>query len=826
MIPVWLKVNSNFDQINSDLKSDRSHPYLNFPQTSNQRRKKSHKHVFLLPLCWFGLGFSWLSRLRNKKKKKKKRLSTMDSVEVLLNSLLLVLLLPSCLSISAITLNQSITGSNLLLSRKEIFALGFFSPGNSKYKYLGIWYHKLPEQTVVWVANRNNPINDTSGVLFLAPDGNLELYNNHDRGLPFWSTNVSMEGTVDCVACLLDSGNLVLVPNDESKRIFWQSFDYPTDTMLPGMKLGLDRRIGLERSLTSWRSADDPGTGDWLYRLNPSGCPQFFLYNGLIPYWRSPPWPWGPTPVPGYSSTSTNNQDEIYYSFHSEVDESIPTRNVVNNSGLVQRLTWDNSSYQWRVPRSDPKYIYGHCGGYSILNANNFDSLDCMCLPGYEPKSIKNWYLRDGSAGCVRKREQTMSMCRNGEGFVKVEHLKVPDTSIAALMNTSLSSTECEQLCLNNCSCKAFAVLDIERKGVGCLTWYGQLMDTTQYSEARELYVRVDAIELAEYKKKERGFLKKKGRLAIPILSVGFAIFLIVIFAYLWLSNKRKTGVKKKAIFSILLENELIESRQSPDLPIFNLRTISAATNNFSPANKLGQGGFGSVYKGRLHNGQEIAVKRLSQSSGQGIEEFKNEVALIARLQHRNLIKLLGCCIHREEQMLIYEYLPNKSLDCFIFDQRQRSFLDWNKRFDIIVGIARGILYLHHDSRLRIIHRDLKTSNILLDADMNPKISDFGMARIFRGDEVQDKTNRVVGTYGYMAPEYVMFGKFSTKSDVFSFGVMLLEIISGKKSNTCYPEDPSLNLIGHVSNGGVGAMETRKSFGHSRFMSKRVFSSS
>ncbi|KAJ9136270.1 hypothetical protein P3X46_033362 [Hevea brasiliensis] len=724
--------------------------------------------------------------------------SIVHTKKMLLKVLFLFHLFPFCIALDTLTANESLTSSNILLSKERNFALGFFSRGSSRYKYLGIWYHQLPEQTVVWVANRENPINDSSAALSISSDGNLILYASHDQKFPIWSTDVSLKGRYACIARLLDSGNLVLV---QSETIVWQSFDYPTDTLLPGMKLGLDLKIGLNRFLTSWKSADDPGIGDTSFKLNPIGSPQLFLYKGLIPYWRSNPWPWissVPMPIPKYlyKYTFANTEDGIYYIYMVD-DKSVITRSVVDNSGLIQRLTWDNTSRQWNPTWSAPKYRYGHCGAYSICSATNVETFECKCLPGYKPKSLTEWYLRDGSHGCVRIHQQT-SMCGNGEGFVKVAGLKFPDTSIASLKNMNMTSFECEQLCLRNCSCKAFAMLDFERKGFGCMMWYGELRDVEDYTWGRDLYVRVDRIALAEYKKKERGFLKKKGRLAIPILSVGFAIFLIVIFAYLWLSNKRKTGVKKKAIFSILLENELIESRQSPDLPIFNLRTISAATNNFSPANKLGQGGFGSVYKGRLHNGQEIAVKRLSQSSGQGIEEFKNEVALIARLQHRNLIKLLGCCIHREEQMLIYEYLPNKSLDCFIFDQRQRSFLDWNKRFDIIVGIARGILYLHHDSRLRIIHRDLKTSNILLDADMNPKISDFGMARIFRGDEVQDKTNRVVGTYGYMAPEYVMFGKFSTKSDVFSFGVMLLEIISGKKSNTCYPEDPSLNLIGHV----------------------------
>ncbi|XP_061979077.1 cysteine-rich receptor-like protein kinase 10 isoform X2 [Populus nigra] len=217
----------------------------------------------------------------------------------------------------------------------------------------------------------------------------------------------------------------------------------------------------------------------------------------------------------------------------------------------------------------------------------------------------------------------------------------------------------------------------------------------------------------------------------------------------------------------------------------FDFGTIRAATDNFSEENKLGQGGFGSVYKGTLSNGQEVAVKRLSKDSGQGDLEFKNEVVLVAKLQHRNLVRLQGFCLQGIERLLIYEFVPNASLDHFIFNQVRREQLDWETRYKIIGGIARGLLYLHEDSRLRIIHRDLKASNILLDADMNPRISDFGMARLFVMDETQGNTSRIVGTYGYMAPEYAMHGRFSVKSDVFSFGVLILEIVSGQK-NKCF----------------------------------------
>ncbi|KAL7213437.1 hypothetical protein ACSBR2_016043 [Camellia fascicularis] len=231
------------------------------------------------------------------------------------------------------------------------------------------------------------------------------------------------------------------------------------------------------------------------------------------------------------------------------------------------------------------------------------------------------------------------------------------------------------------------------------------------------------------------------------------------------------------------------------DFPSIKLDLIHGATKHFSEENKLGQGGFGPVYKGILPDAKEIAVKRLSRTSGQGLQEFKNEGTLIARLQHGNLVRLLGCCLEGNESLLIYEYMPNKSLDVFLFDSTRGELLDWKTRFLIINGIARGILYLHEDSRLRIIHRDLKASNVLLDHEINPKISDFGMARIFCGNQNEANTKRIVGSYGYMAPEYAMEGLFSVKSDVFSFGVILLEIISGKKNSGFHHFKHGHNLL-------------------------------
>ncbi|CAL4991909.1 unnamed protein product [Urochloa decumbens] len=236
----------------------------------------------------------------------------------------------------------------------------------------------------------------------------------------------------------------------------------------------------------------------------------------------------------------------------------------------------------------------------------------------------------------------------------------------------------------------------------------------------------------------------------------------------------------------------------SSEFMIYDFSQVLEATANFSEKNKLGQGGYGPVYKGQLPDGLEIAVKRLASHSGQGFIEFRNEVQLIAKLQHSNLVRLMGCCNQGEEKILIYEYLPNKSLDFLIFDETRRVSLDWNRRVTIIEGISQGLVYLHKHSRLRIIHRDLKASNILLDKEMNSKISDFGLAKIFSTHDAERSTNRIIGTYGYMAPEYASQGIFSIKSDVFSFGVLMLEVVSGKRSSCFHGYGDFINLLGHA----------------------------
>ncbi|MED6167532.1 hypothetical protein PIB30_003504 [Stylosanthes scabra] len=675
-------------------------------------------------------------------------------------------------TIESISTMQSLDDGDTMVSAGGTFALGFFnSKEDSMKRYLGIWYKEVVPITVVWVANRNNPLNDSSGLLKITDKGLLVLLNNNNS--IFWSSNSSSNLIQQPVALLLDTGNLIVNSNKESGYILWQSFDYPFDTLLPGMKLGSDLTTGLSRNLTSWSSPDDPSKGNYTFQLDIVGYPQLCIRSGELKTFCSGSWNGirfngiphlKPNPIFKYYFVS--NKKEMYYGFEL-INSSVFSRLVITSDGTIQRSNWRDNNQGWINYLSSPTDscdYYAKCGVYGSCNIDN--SIQCGCLKGFEPKFPEEWNQLDWTKGCVRR---TPLSCHE-DGFERISSLKLPDTERSSWLNVSLSLDECAKICKSNCSCMAYAALDIRKEASGCLLWYGELINIRVLSDPQQdLYVRMS--------KKDSG-------------------------------NMRRNPEEHE-------EEEL-------ELPLFDRATLNSATSNFSTDNILGTGGFGTVYKGILERGEEIAVKRLSENSRQGLKEFKTEVMHIAKLQHRNLVKLLGCCIQVEERMLVYEFMPNKSLDHFIFvidgsyellklirisvqtyfssktDGEKGILLDWPKRFLIINGIARGLLYLHQDSRHRVVHRDLKAGNILLDIEMNPKISDFGLARSIVGTENEATTNYVVGTYGYMAPEYIIDGQFSTKSDVYSFGVLVLEIVSGRRNRAFRHRDHHYSLLGHA----------------------------
>ncbi|XP_061371244.1 G-type lectin S-receptor-like serine/threonine-protein kinase At1g11330, partial [Gastrolobium bilobum] len=702
----------------------------------------------------------------------------------------------------SITSFQFIKDPQTLSSNSGNFTLGFFST-DSTNRYVGIWCKF--NLTVTWVANRNQPLNDSSGVVTISEDGNLVVLNGKKQVV--WSSNVSNIAS-NSTSQLSDYGSLLLLDNTTGNTI-WESFNNPSNTLLPRMKITSNKITGEKVELTSWKSLSDPSIGSFSASVERLKIPEVFIWNRTQPYWRSGPWNGQVFLGIPAMGTSYLSGFQVQDDGNGTIDVSFTVYGMelmmytLNSQGQLVENHWYDEQWlvTWTSRQSDCD-VYGICGAFASCSSQG--SPICSCLKGFEPRNKEDWNRQNWTSGCVkstplqceRTNNQNKSVDSNKvDGFLTLQMIKVPDFA----QGSSVTQDACRSGCLENCSCIAYAY----DNAIGCMSWNGDLIDIQQFpSGGTDLYIRVAYTELGTPR-------EGKGRNKKVIIAVTVIIGTFIIFtcAYvIWRRKKKKSGFIRfnKGITSESQEHandkvigELSQAKLQ-ELLQFSFEKLATATNYFHSSNKLGQGGFGPVYKGKLQDGKEIAVKRLSRASGQGLEEFMNEVLVISKLQHRNLVKLLGCCIEGEEKMLIYEYMPNRSLDAYVFDPSQNKLLDWRKRFSIIEGIARGLLYLHRDSRLKIIHRDLKASNILLDEELNPKISDFGMARIFGGSEDQANTQRVVGTYGYMSPEYAMQGQFSEKSDVFSFGVLLLEIVCGRRNSSFYDNENSLTFLGLV----------------------------
>ncbi|KAL6642390.1 hypothetical protein ACP70R_020571 [Stipagrostis hirtigluma subsp. patula] len=699
-----------------------------------------------------------------------------------------------CLHISAtsatrdtMAAGQALTIDDKLVSGNGRYALGFFEMGsnpsqNTTHWYLGMWFHSISKFTPVWVANRDNPFkNPNSLELQVSHDGNLVVFNQPAETV-LWSTKANMRrinttefhSKNNTIAMLLDNGNLVLRNTSNSSDIFWQSFDHPTNTYFPGAKTGWDKVTGLNRRLISWKNSVSPATGAYCYEMDPSGINQIIIeqLNSSTPYWSTGVWngqyfsslPESARQV--INKSFVDNAHEKYYTFSIQNETAILYHHL-DITGQIKSFLWNEVSQDWVLAYAQPKAqcdVYATCGPFTICNDDA--PPQCTCMKGFTIKDPEDWQLDDRTGGCSRNTPLDCNM--NGstssstDKFYSLQCVSLPQT--AQKIEAAKSIGECAQVCLYNCSCTAYSF-----SNDGCSIWHEELLnirqihcDSTTDPNGETLHFRLAAKDVKSVKK-QRGLIVG---LATGVSVIGVFAFIMMIVI---LRNKRQR--------SCSISNS---TQGCNGIIAFRYIDLQRATKNFSEM--LGGGGFGFVFKGFLNDSTSIAVKRLHHTH-QGEKQFRAEVSSIGMIQHINLVKLVGFCCEGARRLLVYEHMPNRSLDTHLF-QNNDAVLKWGMRYQIALGVAKGLAYLHENCRDCIIHCDIKPENILLDGSFVPKIADFGMAK-FLGRDFSRVLTTMRGTIGYLAPEWISGVAITPKVDVYAYGMVLFEIISGRR-NSCF----------------------------------------
>jgi hypothetical protein len=686
---------------------------------------------------------------------------------LLLSLLFLGLSVNNHLSLGADTIsaNQSLSGDQTIVSSGGNFVLGFFKPGSSSNYYIGMWYGtgKVSTQTIVWVANRDKPVSDKSSSVLRISDGNLVLFN--ESQIPVWSTNLTSTTSSSPVqAVLQDEGNLVLKDRSNSSQHLWQSFDHPAHTWLPGSKLGLNKISNQNQRLVSWKNEEDPAPGLFSLELQANTSEFIILWNRSILYWTTGAWDGKmfslvPDMIANYiynlfNISYVNNTNESYFTY-SLYDPSIFSQLVMDVSGKIQQKTWLSNTNEWNLIWTLPKTqceVYDFCGAFGTCNEESMSY--CSCLKGFVAKSQNDRNLPDYAGGCMRR---TPLQCKNTnltngheDRFLPIPSMVLPAQRQSIGVG---SAAECESTCLNNCSCTAYAYTNASNY---CSVWFGDLLNLQQLSgddpNGRTLYLKLAVYDFSS-KKNNKGMIV--GAVAGSVAGVAILLGLFILL----MRRRRAVGTGKA------VEGSLVA---------FGYRDLQNATKNFS--DKLGGGGFGSVFKGTLSDSTVIAVKKL-ESISQGEKQFRTEVSTIGTINHVNLVRLRGFCSEGARKLLVYDYMPNGSLESHLFHEK---FLDWKTRYQIAIGTARGLYYLHEKCRECIIHCDIKPENILLDAYLCPKVADFALAKLV-GREFSRVLTTMRGTRGYLAPEWISGVAITTKVDVYSYGMMLFEFVSGRR---------------------------------------------
>uniref|UniRef100_A0A3B5ZME3 Receptor-like serine/threonine-protein kinase n=1 Tax=Triticum aestivum TaxID=4565 RepID=A0A3B5ZME3_WHEAT len=709
-----------------------------------------------------------------------------------------------------LTEGQVLAVGDKLVSTNGKFALGFFQPAtttiskshkatsSSSSWYLGIWFNKIPVFTVVWVANREEPIahsNINSTKLKFSSDGNLVIVTNRADAVTeslVWSTHIanrthssSVNTTTSSVVVLLNSGNLALKVTDSpsSDLRLWQSFDYPTDIALSGAKLGWNKVTGFSRKFISKKSLVDMGLGSYSLELDTSGVAVLKRRNNpSVVYWH-----WASSKTSSLSVLPTlktiidldprtkglmnpiyvDNEREEYYMYTSPEESSSSLFVSLDISGQVKLNVWSQADQSWQTICAEPADACtpaATCGPFTVCNGNAQPSCDCM--ESFSQRSPQDWEFEDRTGGCIRNTPLHCSTSGNNKNTTSSTDIFHPISQVVLPYNpqsidVATTQSKCEEACLSSCSCTAYSYNNSR-----CYVWHGELLsvnlnDGIDNNSKDALYLRLAAAAKFEKKKNQTNI-----RVVTAATIIGFGLLLMLVLLLLIWKNKLKPLCKNQGTGGGIIA--------------FRYTDLVRATKNFSE--KLGGGGFGSVYKGVLKDSTSIAVKRLD-GARQGEKQFRAEVSSVGLIQHINIVKLIGFCCEGDHRLLVYEHMLNGSLEGHLFEKSSSPVLDWNTRYQIALGVAKGLCYLHESCHKCIIHCDIKPGNILVDASFVPKIADFGLAA-FVGRDFSRVMTTFRGTAGYLAPEWLSGVAITPKIDVYGFGMVLLEIISGRRNSS------------------------------------------
>ncbi|WOH11065.1 hypothetical protein DCAR_0830544 [Daucus carota subsp. sativus] len=715
-----------------------------------------------------------------------------------LDIILLVMIIISCFFNFSCSKNQNVldrgsslsaedADSNSLISPDGSFSCGFYEVGTNAY-WFAIWFTDSKERTIVWMANRDKPVNAKGSELALKKNGVLVLKDVD--GTVVWETNSTSTGARK--AELLNTGNLVL--KDHKDDIIWQSFDFPTDTLLPFQAL----RKG--KKLVSSLKKGGFATGYYNFYFDNDDNVLRLVYDG--PEITSLYWPNIALGIYQNGRTNYNSSriavldnlgrflssDQFQFSA-SDAGNGIKRRLTMDYDGNLRLYSLNNLTKVWNVSwQAMPQMcnVHGLCGKIGICTYT--PNPECSCPPGYERSDQSDW-----NSGC--KPKFNISSCLKPD---EVKFLEIPHTDYYGFdLNNSnpITFEACRDICLGDCLCQAFSyrltgegfcfTKGVLFNGVQTTSFPGSiylklpaslqvsgsalLSDSSSKCEPSDVNVRVGSTLMydMDFKKVRWAYLYSFSA------AIGAIEFLIFVSGWWFLFRKNGTS-------SNLEDGYLLISSQFRG---FTFSELKKATNNFKV--ELGRGGSGAVYKGHLTDERVVAVKRLGVIF-QGDEEFLAELSTIGKINHMNLVRMWGFCAEGKHRLLVYEYIENLSLNNHLFTS---SVLGWKERFKVALGTAKGLAYLHDECLEWVIHCDVKPENILLDSEFEPKIADFGLAKLSQRGMPNSEFSRIRGTKGYMAPEWALNLPITAKVDVYSYGVVVLEIVKGIRLSNWVVDD-------------------------------------